>query len=327
MSGPVEGPGESTPGAPSGAADARPPRPPWSRFRRALEDAGFHPSKRLGQNFLLDENMARAIAEEAGVQPGERVLEVGPGCGFLSVHLAHAGAELLCVEVDPRLAPIAADFLAPYPSARVVLADALGGKNTLGPEVVAWLDAGGERPWRLVSNLPYSISGPVLALAAARDVPPVSFTVLVQREVGERLAAAPGTAEWGPLGLAVQLSHAVELGRPVPPGLFWPRPKVDSAVVHGRVRADRAPGPVRRAAIGLARELFTRRRQVLRRVLGEALGDRAEAEARLARLGLDPGRRAETLTPAEWLALSGAGPLPEAPEAPEVPDSQAGPEN
>ncbi len=285
-------------------ATPRPPRPPWSHFRAALEDAGFHPSKRLGQNFLLDENLARAIADEAGVAPGERVLEVGPGCGFLSVHLAHAGAELHAVEVDPRLAPIAAAFLAPYPGARVVLADALGGKNELGADVVAWLDAGAGRPWRLVSNLPYSISGPVLALLAARDEPPVSFTVLVQREVGERLAAAPDTPEWGALGLAVQLTHEVSVGRLVPAGSFWPRPKVESAVVHGRLRADAPSGAVRRRTLGLARELFTRRRQALRRVLGEHLGDKPAAEAALATLGLEPTRRAETLTAAEWLDLA-----------------------
>jgi 16S rRNA (adenine1518-N6/adenine1519-N6)-dimethyltransferase len=287
----------------------RPPRPPWSEFRAALEAAGFHPSKRLGQNFLLDENMARTIADEAGVGPGERVLEIGPGCGFLSVHLAHAGAELCAIEVDPRLAPIARQFLAPYPRATVVLADALAGKNELGPEVVAWLDAAPGVPWRLVSNLPYSISGPVLALLCARDEPPESFTVLVQREVGERLAAAPGAPEWGPLGLAVQLSHDVELGRVVPPGLFWPRPKVDSAIVHGRLRQGgaRGPvasGPVRRGTVALARVLFTRRRQGLRRVLADTLDDREAAERHLAALGLDPTRRAETLDVTEWLALA-----------------------
>lgn len=307
---------EPQPGAAETNRDApqrRGARPPWAEFRRALEDAGFHPSKRLGQNFLLDENMARAIADTAGIQPGDRVLEVGPGCGFLSVHLAHTGAELLAVEVDSRLAPIAAEFLAPYPAARVVLADALSGKNELGEALVEWLDAEPARAWRLVSNLPYSISGPVLALAAARDVPPVSFTVLVQREVGERLAAGPGQPEWGPLGLAVQLTHDVELVRHVGPGLFWPRPRVDSAVLHGRLREGLAPGPERRALIALARVLFTRRRQGLRRVLGDYLADRGadagsetspNAEALLVDLGLDPTRRAETLTASEWVRLA-----------------------
>jgi len=286
--------------------EPRPPRPPWAEFRAALEAAGFHPSKRLGQNFLLDENMARTIAAEAGVRPRERVLEIGPGCGFLSVHLAHAGAELCAIEVDPRLAPIARGFLAPYPHATVVLADALDGKNELGQEVQRWLAAAPGVLWRLVSNLPYSISGPVLALLTARDEPPESFTVLVQREVGERLAAAPGAPEWGPLGLAVQLSHDVELGRVVPPGLFWPRPKVDSAIVHGRLRPGCASGLVRRGTMALARVLFTRRRQGLRRVLADTLDDRVAAERHLAALGLDPTRRAETLDLEEWLALARA---------------------
>lgn len=290
--------------SPEGVAP-RPSRPPWAHFRAALEAAGFHPSKRFGQNFLLDENLARAIADDAGVGAHARVLEVGPGCGFLSVHLAHTECELFCVEVDARLARIAQEFLAPYGAARVVVADVLDGKNALGPEVTAWLDEGDTlgRAWHLVSNLPYSVSGPVLALLMARDRPPESFTVLVQREVGERLAAAPGSAAWGALGLAVQLTHDVTLGRAVGPGSFWPRPRVDSVVVQGRLRAAGLPGEDRRRVLALAREVFTRRRQALRRVLGEVLEDRAASDARLARLGLDGGRRAETLTVAEWVAL------------------------
>ncbi|MFT5151880.1 MAG: 16S rRNA (adenine1518-N6/adenine1519-N6)-dimethyltransferase, partial [Planctomycetota bacterium] len=147
------------------APDARPPRPPWSAFKAALADVGFHPSRRLGQNFLLDENVVRAIAHAADLRAGEPVLEVGPGCGFLSVHLAHSGAKLLAVEIDPRLADVARSFLEPYSDVTLIECDVLAGKHKLAPEVEAALPADGE--WQLVANLPYSISGPLLALMAA----------------------------------------------------------------------------------------------------------------------------------------------------------------
>ena len=161
----------------------RAPRPPWQRFRAALDAAGFRPSKRLGQNFLLDENTARAIVEDAELPSAAHVVEVGPGCGFLSVHLAHAVGRLVCLEVDPRLVPVATEFLEPYPHAEVVEADALAGKHALGP---AWASAVPEEgPWHLVANLPYSISAPVLALVAGLERPPQSFTVLVQEELAD----------------------------------------------------------------------------------------------------------------------------------------------
>ncbi|MEM9379098.1 MAG: 16S rRNA (adenine(1518)-N(6)/adenine(1519)-N(6))-dimethyltransferase RsmA [Planctomycetota bacterium] len=270
----------------------RPARPPWSEFRSALEAAGFHPSRRLGQNFLLDDNMARAIAADAEVEQGRFVLEIGPGCGFLSVHLAHAGARLLCVEIDDRLAPIARSFLAPYPGAEVLLGDALATKSSLHPEVEARLPSQG--PWTLCANLPYSISGPLLALLARLDHPPTRVCCLVQKEVAERLAAAPGDGAWGPLSAAFQEVFEVRITRTVPPQLFWPRPKVDSAVFVGEVRADLASAELRGRRIDFYRQLMQRRRKTLRRVLADLVGASTAGRA-LEGAGLDGARRAETL--------------------------------
>lgn len=280
----------------SGASEphaSRPPRPPWAHFREALDSVGFHPSRRLGQNFLLDENAARAIARDAAVGQGDLVLEVGPGCGFLSVHLAHAGVRLLAVEVDERLAPIAARFLEPYPAGEVLLGDVLAGKRQLNPMVEERLPESG--PWHLVSNLPYAIAAPLLALVARRSNPPASFTVLVQREVGERLVAAPGTRAWGPLSVAIQTALAPRILRQLGPSLFWPRPKVDSALVRAEVLRPLAPHSERERCTSLAARLLRHRRQGLVRVLGDLLGNRDEALVHLADLSLDPRGRAECL--------------------------------
>jgi 16S rRNA (adenine1518-N6/adenine1519-N6)-dimethyltransferase len=282
--------------------EERLPRPPWSEFKAALGLAGFRPSRRLGQNFLLDENMARAIARDSGIGADEFVLEVGPGCGFLSVHLADRGARLLAVEVDPRLAPIATAFLAPYPAAEVVLADVLAGKHQLAPAIEARLPE--EGPWHLVSNLPYSIGGPVLALLAGLSNPPASMTVLLQLEVGERLAATPGTKAWGPLSVAVQWAFVVEIVRTVPANLFWPRPDVESAVVRMERLSDLAPAAERSRRQQIVARLFQRRRQTLGRVVADLLGDRGRAEALFAEWGLAARRRAETLALPELAALA-----------------------
>ena len=282
----------------------RAPRPPWQRFKAALDAAGFRPSKRLGQNFLLDENTARAIVEDAALPEAAHVVEVGPGCGFLSVHLAHAAGRLVCLEVDPRLVPVAAGFLEPYPHAEVLEADALAGKHALGEGWERAVPA--EGPWHLVANLPYSISAPVLALVAGMERPPASFTVLVQKELADRLGGSPGTADWGALTVAVQLSYRVRAGRRVPPGAFTPRPRVDSRLAHGVLRED-LPGAEERSRVRvLAGALLQRRRQMVRRVLGDHLGERSLAEAALERAGVDPEARVQALDLAAWARLEGA---------------------
>lgn len=287
-------------GEESAAPLERPVRPPWLEFKAALEAAGFHPSRKLGQNFLLDDNMARAIAADAGIEPGRFVLEIGPGCGFLSVHLASFGARLLAVEIDTRLAPIARRFLGPFQSAEVIEHDVLAAKSRLAPEVLERLPD--SEPWSLCSNLPYSISGPLLAIVSQLEHPPEVICCLVQKEVAERLAAGPGSGIWGPLSASFQESYSVSMGRLVPPQLFWPRPKVDSAVFIARLRPDLAPADVRRKRIAFFRELLQRRRQSIRRVLGDMVG-RDIADGALLSVEMDPKARAETLTVEQLRAL------------------------
>lgn len=268
-------------------------RPPFTVFRAALEARGFRPSRRLGQNFLLDENMVRAIVRDAEIEPGAFVLEVGAGCGFLSLHLLDNGADLVCVEIDSRLVAIARDLLAPHGAARFLECDALAGKHALAPEIEAALPR--DRPWHLVSNLPYSISGPLLAVLAGHENSPQTMTVLVQKEVAERIAGKPGTPAWGPLSIRLQLRYRPRILRSVPAGLFWPRPSVESAVVRLERAATLGPAAELARLDRLIGELFSNRRQSLGRVLTRLAGSRERALLALSTLRIEPERRAETL--------------------------------
>jgi len=266
---------------------------PWGELKARLQARGFRPSRRLGQNFLIDENLTRAIVRDAGVGPGDFVLEVGPGLGFLTLPLLAAGAEVLAVEIDGRLLELLREIVGDEPRFRGLHGDCLGGKHELSAELCEGLPERG--PWALVSNLPYSISAPLLALLAGLENPPRSMTVLVQAEVCERLCAHPGEPAWGPISAKLQGAYDVRRGRAVGAGLFWPRPRVESAVAHLERRAA-APGRdawLRFSALVSA--LFAHRRQGLGRVWGAGLGDREGALEALSHLGIDPRTRAEDL--------------------------------
>lgn len=282
-------------------------RGPWAELRADLVAAGFRPSRRLGQNFLLDENLLRAIVRDAGVEPGSRVLEVGPGLGFLTRHLLAAGARVTAVEIDPRLAERTEALFASNPAFDLVRGDILASKHVLAPEVLARLE--GVEEWHLVANLPYAVSGPVLAIAAALPNPPRTMTTLVQLELAERIVAKPGTNDWGPLSIRLQVAYSGRIVRRVPPDLFWPRPQVDSALL----RLDRLATPIatadRIALSALVDRLFQRRRQRLGRVLGEVAGGGPLGRAWAERAGLTGDERAEDLDLATLQALAASRPL------------------
>ncbi len=283
-------------------------RPPWREFRAALDAAGFHPSRKLGQNFLLDENTANAIARDGQVGEGDLVLEVGVGCGFLSTALLATGARLLGIEVDRRLYAIAEEFLTPLArpgQLELVRADVLAKKRELAPEVLERLPDAGE-PWHLVSNLPYSIASPLLVSLSRLAHPPASMTVLVQAEVAERLCAKPATSSWGGLSAKLHLLYSGRMTRRVGAALFSPRPKVESAVARLELRAERPPAADVAAADTLIDAFFQARRKTLRATLARHLGDRPAAEAALDRAGLDPGCRPEVLDQTAFLDLARA---------------------
>jgi 16S rRNA (adenine1518-N6/adenine1519-N6)-dimethyltransferase len=262
--------------------------------RTLLSEHDLHPSRALGQNFLVDPNTARRIARLADVGVGDRVLEIGPGLGSLTLALAAAGAEVRALELDRHLLPALASVVGDVPGVTVEQGDALV------YDYAAGLGAG---PWVCVSNLPYNVATPVV-LRLLDDAPQVArLLVMVQREVGERLAADPGSRAYGAVSVRVAYHARARVVGAVPPTVFLPRPKVESTLV----RIDRRPAPAvdvddPDAMFALVRAGFAQRRKMLRRALRPALGGRVETV--LVGAGIDPSLRAEALGIEEWAALA-----------------------
>lgn len=273
------------------------PAPLTPRSIRSLLDArGLRPSRALGQNFLADPNTAARIVRIAGIEEGDRVIEVGPGAGSLTVALGEAGASVIALEVDRHLIPVLEDVLAGV-DAEVVEGDA---------QTVDWADLlGTEDSWAMVSNLPYNVATSVVVRAIETAPMITRFLVMVQREVGERLAAGPGDHAYGAVSVKVAYYCTANVAGIVPPTVFLPRPKVESALV----RLERRPAPpveVDRPdrMFALVRAGFATRRKMLRRALRTVLGERTAAV--LLAAGIDPAARAETLGLQQWAALATA---------------------
>lgn len=268
---------------------------------------GLRPSRALGQNFLADANTARRIARLAEVQPGDRVLEIGPGIGSLTVALLEAGARVTALELDQHVIPALEETVG-TDTIRIVNGDAL--RVDLG-ELLGGPDAGSENaddgPWRMVSNLPYNVATPIV-MRFLEDAPAVmSMLVMVQREVGERMASGPGTKAYGAVSVKVAYYARAEVVGLVPPTVFIPAPKVDSALVR-IVRHAQPPVQVPSEArlFTLVRAGFGQRRKMLRGALRAELGDNVEQV--LHEAGIDGQARAETLTLDQWAALARVAP-------------------
>ncbi len=267
-----------------------------SRVAALLERHALTPDKGYGQNFLVDRAALRAILAAAGPLAGATVLEVGPGLGVLTRELAAASARVVAVELDARLLPVLRETLAGLTNVELVQGDAL--------EVdLAGLPAGS----LLVANLPYNVATPLLlrALASGRFE---RLVVLVQREVADRLGAAPATPAYGALSLVVRHYGVARSVRRVPPGAFFPPPKVTSSIVRIDVE-QRDPPPA--GLFELVHAGFAHRRKTLLKNLTLAGYDRSEAAAAIASVELDPRVRAEALDLDTFARLLGvAGPPP-----------------
>ncbi|MDQ1380892.1 MAG: rRNA (adenine1518-N6/adenine1519-N6)-dimethyltransferase [Actinomycetota bacterium] len=263
-----------------------------SQIHELLTRHGVRPSKALGQNFLADENTARRIVRLAEVHPGDRVVEVGPGLGSLTVALVEAGAHVCAIELDRHLVPILANVVDGL-DVEVVEADALR---------VNWNEQLGPGPWIMVANLPYNVGTP-LVITALETAPMINrFLVMVQREVGERMAAHAGDEAYGAMSVKVAYYADATIVGTVSPNVFVPKPNVESVLVR-LVRHDNPPVPVRDvdAMFDLVRAGFATRRKTLR----NTLQGRVDAE-RFARADIDPRARAETLALTDWARLADA---------------------
>jgi len=259
-----------------------------------LESAGCHPRHRLGQNFVIDPGTIRGIVNRAGIVEGDRVLEVGPGLGSLTLGLLEAGAVVTCVEKDPTLARLLPNSIANRArglSVEVLCADALA---------VDLSSVVGEGTWKLVANLPYNVATQVV-LRVLDEAPTVeTMVVMVQREVGERMAAAPGSRTYGIPSVMIGLAATARLSVAVPAEVFYPRPRVASSlVVITRLSEPLVQGEAADKVRRLVRQGFNQRRKTLRRSLGlpPACFDAAH---------IDDSARPEMLSPHDWCRLAEA---------------------
>ncbi len=258
-------------------------------IKALLASHGLTPKKKFGQNFLHDGNQMRKILDAAGIVPGERVLEVGPGTGALTERLADAGARVAAVEIDRDLEPILRQRLGDRITLH--LGSALAGKHELAPEV--W-EMVGDEPFKLIANLPYNVASPLLANLATQSASMTAAVVMVQKEVADRLTAGPGGKDYGPLGVVVQAMCEARRVTTLSPGCFWPAPSVASAVVKLTRRAE--PLTDDPAALSATvHRLFSKRRKQL----GAILGRRTPLPD-----GFSPDARPETLSVEQIVALA-----------------------
>lgn len=281
--------------------------------RHLLESNGMHPNRALGQNFVVDPNTVRRIARMSGVGPESRVVEIGAGLGSLTLALAETGANITAVEIDRGLVPILRSVVEPV-GVRVIQGDALNldWTDLLSPE-----GSSDKVPWVLVANLPYNVATPLIAKVLDEMQQITKLVVMVQREVGERLAAGAGHPAYGAVSVKVAYHATARLLGRVSPTVFMPRPKVESVIVGIDRRTAPAVDPLRvdpERLFTVVRAGFSQRRKMLRRALAGVV-DPAVFEA----VGIDPTSRAENLDVSAWGRLAEWREQPTDPPRPENP--------
>mgnify|MGYP003190341558 FL=1 len=271
--------------------------------REIIDKYGFMFQKRFGQNFLIDGNVVEKIVREAGVTKDDFVLEIGPGIGTMTQLLCENAREVAAVEIDTNLIPILKETLAPYDNVTVINEDIL--KVDI-PALAQEKNSG--RPIKVVANLPYYITTPIIMGLFESHVPIDSITIMVQREVADRMQVGPGTKDYGALSLAVQYYAKPEIVLNVPPTCFMPRPNVGSAVIRLK-KHETCPVQVDDAEFmfRLIRASFNQRRKTLANGLSNSseltLSKEKIAEA-IDSLGVSPSIRGEALTLEQFAQLA-----------------------
>jgi 16S rRNA (adenine1518-N6/adenine1519-N6)-dimethyltransferase len=279
-----------------------------------LQKHGLRPDKRLGQNYLVDTGALKRIVEAAGVQSGDSILEIGPGLGSLTRYLAAAARHVTAVELDGRLIPALREVLEPFPNVRIVEGDILlldpaelmDDPLGLMEGTIPQASEPEENAYVVVANIPYYITSPLIRHLLEARLRPARLTLTVQQEVAERITAKAG--EMSLLALSVQVYGRPGIAARIPAGAFYPSPQVDSAVVRVEIFAEPLfPPPVLETVFRLAKAGFSQKRKMLRNSLAAGMHmPPAQAEVLLTTAGIEPTRRAETLSVEEWGQLASA---------------------
>ncbi len=275
-----------------------------SEIRDLLASAGLRPQKKLGQNFLIDGNLMTKIVDAAGIEPDDTVLEIGAGTGSLTEMLLERARRVVAVEADRGLAKLLADRLAGRDSLTLLHEDVLQTKSRISPAVLdALRHAAGGRPALLVANLPYHIASPLLIDLLLCDVPLARFCFSVQREVADRITGLPSTKDYGPMSILLQLCGTVHKITHLPPQAFWPAPKIESTALRIDIDLSRFPDKtLLRRFSDLLRLAFSHRRKTLNYNLKQQYNP-ADFGPACAATGIDPGTRAEALSPEQWYEM------------------------
>lgn len=268
-----------------------------------LKKYDFHFQKKFGQNFLIDTHVLEKIIDAAGVTKDDFVLEIGPGIGTMTQYLCERAREVMAVEIDDKLIPILADTLSAYDNVTVVNEDIL----KLDIDQIAREHNAG-KPIKVVANLPYYITTPIIMGLFESHVPLESVTVMVQKEVADRMQAGPGTKDYGALSLAVQYYSEAEIVANVPPNFFMPRPNVGSAVIRLTCHKD-CPVKVtdEKWMFRIIRASFNQRRKTLQNGLGNDASlpvTKEQAKAAIESMGLSATIRGEALSLAQFAELA-----------------------
>ncbi len=275
-----------------------------TRTKQILEKYGFSFKKSLGQNFLVDTNILHNIVEAAELSKERAVIEIGPGIGALTEQLCRAAGKVMAIEIDQRLLPILEDTLSPYGNVEVVHGDVL--KLNL-KQLVANRLAGYEEI-SVVANLPYYVTSPILMKLLEERLPLKQIVVMIQKEVADRIAAKPGSKDYGSLSVAAQFYAEAEIAMNVPASVFIPKPNVDSAVLKLSIREKPAVDVTdEELFFRVVRASFAQRRKTILNNLMSNLAGKEQKEMVIQALetaGIEPSRRGETLSIEEFAKLS-----------------------
>jgi 16S rRNA (adenine1518-N6/adenine1519-N6)-dimethyltransferase len=261
-----------------------------TEIQALLDSIGGSPRHRFGQNFMIDQNLVRLVAESASLTREDTVIEVGPGTGTLTEELLERAGKVIAVEIDRNLAQLLRDRFGADDRFELIEGDALAGKHALNSSIVERIT----KRTKLVANLPYNIASPLVIEMLIAGVELLCFTV--QKEVADRLRAKENDDAYGPLSVMASLLSKVEVRRTLPPQAFWPAPKIESALV--RMTRDDRIGADASAFGAFVHQLFSFRRKTLKRALANAGFDESGVAA-INALQLDSQARPENLSPAQ----------------------------